>query len=112
MMARYPAPMAGWSQMLPLVVDTVVKALAPAMPDRIPAARIRRSRPQPILTPEERVLLRAEIDRRIRAREAVHEAVLYLPACQVCGVAIEPPKRVFCSRRCSRNYSRNQGEAT
>ncbi len=38
MMARYPAPMAGWSHMLPMVVDTVVKALAPAMPDRIPAA--------------------------------------------------------------------------
>jgi N-methylhydantoinase B len=38
MMARYPAPMAGWSQMLPLVVDTVVKALAPAMPERTPAA--------------------------------------------------------------------------
>ena len=38
MMARYPAPMAGWSQMLPLVVDTVVKALAPAMRDRTPAA--------------------------------------------------------------------------
>jgi len=38
MMARYPAPMAGWSQMLPLVVDTIVKALAPAMPERTPAA--------------------------------------------------------------------------
>ncbi len=38
MMARYPAPMAGWSQMIPLVVDTIVKALAPAMPQSIPAA--------------------------------------------------------------------------
>jgi N-methylhydantoinase B len=38
MMARYPAPMAGWSHMLPLVVDTVIKALAPAMPERVPAA--------------------------------------------------------------------------
>jgi N-methylhydantoinase B len=38
MMARYPAPMAGWSVMLPLVVDTIIKALAPAMKDRIPAA--------------------------------------------------------------------------
>jgi N-methylhydantoinase B len=38
MMARYPAPMAGWSQMLPLVVDTIIKALAPAMKDRTPAA--------------------------------------------------------------------------
>jgi N-methylhydantoinase B len=38
MMARYPAPMAGWSQMLPMVVDTIIKALAPAMKDRIPAA--------------------------------------------------------------------------
>ena len=38
MMARYPAPMASWSQIIPLVVDTIVKALAPAMPDRVPAA--------------------------------------------------------------------------
>ncbi|MSQ52280.1 MAG: hydantoinase B/oxoprolinase family protein [Betaproteobacteria bacterium] len=38
MMARYPAPMAGWSQMLPLVVDTIIKALSPAMKDRTPAA--------------------------------------------------------------------------
>ena len=38
MMARYPAPMAGWSHMLPLVVDTVIKALAPAMRERTPAA--------------------------------------------------------------------------
>jgi N-methylhydantoinase B len=38
MMARYPAPMAGWSAIVPTVVDTIVKALAPAMPDRIPAA--------------------------------------------------------------------------
>ncbi len=38
MMARYPAPMAGWSHILPLVVDTIVRALAPAMKDSIPAA--------------------------------------------------------------------------
>ncbi len=38
MMARHPAPMTGWSLVLPTVVDTVVTALAPAMPDRIPAA--------------------------------------------------------------------------
>jgi N-methylhydantoinase B len=38
MMARYPAPMAGWSQMLPMVVDTIIKALAPANRDRTPAA--------------------------------------------------------------------------
>jgi N-methylhydantoinase B len=38
MMARYPAPMAGWSAIVPTVVDTIVKALAPAMPEKIPAA--------------------------------------------------------------------------
>ncbi len=37
MMARYPAPMAHWSMMLPLVVDTIVAALEPAVPQRIPA---------------------------------------------------------------------------
>jgi len=40
MMARYPAVMAGWSRGLPTVVDTIVKALADAMPDRIPAAHL------------------------------------------------------------------------
>ena len=38
MMARYPAPMAGWSIFVPTVVETIVSALAGAMPDRIPAA--------------------------------------------------------------------------
>ena len=38
MMARYPAPMAGWSVALPTVVDTIVTALAPALPKTIPAA--------------------------------------------------------------------------
>lgn len=38
MMAQFPAPMAGWSMVLPAVIDTVIKALAPALPDRIPAA--------------------------------------------------------------------------
>jgi N-methylhydantoinase B len=38
MMARYPAPMAGWSLFVPLVVETIVSSLAKAMPDRIPAA--------------------------------------------------------------------------
>ena len=38
MMARYPAPMASWSIIIPTVVDTIIAALAPAMPDRIPAA--------------------------------------------------------------------------
>jgi N-methylhydantoinase B len=38
MMARYPAPMAGWSRIIPMVVDTIIHALAKAMPDRIPAA--------------------------------------------------------------------------
>jgi len=38
MMARYPAFMAGWSMPLPTVVDTILLALAKAIPDRIPAA--------------------------------------------------------------------------
>jgi len=38
MMAKYPAPMSGWSGIIPTVVDTVIKSLAPAMPDRVPAA--------------------------------------------------------------------------
>ena len=38
MMARYPAPMASWGRTLPSVVDTVLTALAPVMPDRAPAA--------------------------------------------------------------------------
>ncbi|MFZ2065497.1 MAG: hydantoinase B/oxoprolinase family protein [Xanthobacteraceae bacterium] len=37
MMARYPAPMSGWSMVVPTVVDTIVKALGPAMKDRVPA---------------------------------------------------------------------------
>src|SRR5499425_422245 len=37
MMARFPAPMAGWSIIVPTVVDTIVKALAPAMRDKVPA---------------------------------------------------------------------------
>ncbi len=38
MMARYPAFMAGWSMPLPTVVDTILLALANAIPDQIPAA--------------------------------------------------------------------------
>jgi N-methylhydantoinase B len=38
MMARYPAGMANWSGMIPTVVDTIITALAPAIPERIPAA--------------------------------------------------------------------------
>ncbi len=38
MMARFPAPMASWSLIIPSVVDAIVAALAPAMPDRVPAA--------------------------------------------------------------------------
>jgi N-methylhydantoinase B len=38
MMARYPAPMAAWSTALPLVVDTIFAALAPAIKDAVPAA--------------------------------------------------------------------------
>ena len=37
MMARFPAPMAGWSAIVPTVVDSIVAALAKAMPDRVPA---------------------------------------------------------------------------
>ena len=37
MMARFPAPMSGWSAVVPTVVDTIVAALAKAMPDRVPA---------------------------------------------------------------------------
>jgi N-methylhydantoinase B len=40
MMARYPAVMAGWSRALPTVVDTILKALAPALPNIIPAAHL------------------------------------------------------------------------
>ncbi len=37
MMARFPAPMSGWSAIVPTVVDTIVAALAPAMPENVPA---------------------------------------------------------------------------
>jgi N-methylhydantoinase B len=37
MMARFPAPMSSWSVIVPMVVDTIVAALAPAMPQRVPA---------------------------------------------------------------------------
>jgi N-methylhydantoinase B len=40
MMATFPAPMSDWSQPIPTVVDTIVKALAPAMVDRAPAAHL------------------------------------------------------------------------
>ena len=36
MMARFPAPMSGWSYVIPTVVDMIVAALAKAMPDRVP----------------------------------------------------------------------------
>jgi N-methylhydantoinase B len=36
MMAKFPAPMSGWSAIVPTVVDTIVAALAKAMPDRVP----------------------------------------------------------------------------
>ncbi|WP_206922878.1 hydantoinase B/oxoprolinase family protein [Alicyclobacillus suci] len=38
MMARYPSPMAKWSIILPTVIDTVLAALANAIPEQIPAA--------------------------------------------------------------------------
>src|SRR6202048_3097277 len=34
MMARFPAPMSSWSVIVPMVVDTIVAALAPARPER------------------------------------------------------------------------------
>ncbi len=37
MMARFPAPMSGWSYIVPMVVDTIVAALAKAKPDGVPA---------------------------------------------------------------------------
>ncbi len=37
MMAKFPAPMSGWSAIVPTVVDTIVHALSKAMPDRVPA---------------------------------------------------------------------------
>jgi N-methylhydantoinase B len=38
MMARYPAFMASWGSPIPTVVDTIWRAFAEALPDRIPAA--------------------------------------------------------------------------
>lgn len=35
--AQRPAPLGGWSLSLPTVIDTILRALAPALPDRIPA---------------------------------------------------------------------------
>jgi N-methylhydantoinase B len=37
MMARFPAPMAGWSVIVPTVVDTIIRGLGDAMRDRVPA---------------------------------------------------------------------------
>jgi len=37
MKARFPAPMSGWSAIIPTVVDTVVAALAEALPQQVPA---------------------------------------------------------------------------
>lgn len=36
--ARRPAPIGGWSLSLPTVLDTIIRALAPALPGRVPAA--------------------------------------------------------------------------
>ena len=40
MMAKYPAVMSGWSMPVPTVVDTILKALAPAIPEKIPAGHL------------------------------------------------------------------------
>ena len=37
MMARFPAPMCMWSTVVPTVVDTIIKALAPGMKEHVPA---------------------------------------------------------------------------
>src|SRR5580658_9746443 len=37
MMARFPAPMAGWRVIVPTVVDTIIRAHGDAMRDRVPA---------------------------------------------------------------------------
>jgi N-methylhydantoinase B len=37
MMAQYPAPMCMWSMVVPTVVDTIIKALAPGMKEHVPA---------------------------------------------------------------------------
>ncbi|MBM4263840.1 MAG: hydantoinase B/oxoprolinase family protein [Deltaproteobacteria bacterium] len=36
--AKRPAPIGGWSLSLPTVLDTIFRALAPAIPERVPAA--------------------------------------------------------------------------
>jgi N-methylhydantoinase B len=70
MMARYPAPMTGWSRILPTVVDTIVRSLAPAMPDRVPAAHhgvmaaARSSSPESIPRP-----IAASLRNRSKARD-------------------------------------------
>lgn len=40
MMAKYPAPMANWSRVIPTLVDAVFLALAPVMPDKMPAGHL------------------------------------------------------------------------
>jgi N-methylhydantoinase B len=40
MMAKYPAVMSGWSLPIPTVVDTILKALAPAIPGKVPAGHL------------------------------------------------------------------------
>lgn len=40
MMAKYPAPMSGWSLLIPTVVDTMLLSLDRAVPGRIPAAHL------------------------------------------------------------------------
>jgi N-methylhydantoinase B len=39
-MARYPAPMGGWSRALPTLVDVILRALSQALPQTIPAAHL------------------------------------------------------------------------
>jgi N-methylhydantoinase B len=40
MMAKHPAPMANWSRTIPTVVDTILKALSPVMPEKVPAGHL------------------------------------------------------------------------
>jgi len=39
-MARFPAPMGGWSRGLPTLVDVILRALAKALPETVPAAHL------------------------------------------------------------------------
>ena len=70
MMARYPAPMASWGRTLPTVVDTILSALAPILPDKIPAAHLG------VLGRNGRVLRRRSRDRDNASSRRASKAVV------------------------------------